>query len=268
MKSRAEKYLNEDTEYIQKRTSKNQALYEEMNDSELKDITITSNARVIGENEDNSVNVDKIKEILEKNYHDIPKRSTVKLAEETQEENIEMEETREYDINAILERAREEKEIDYDKDRLKKIRDTQYDILKNLDFPQAKEETKPESKSKEELLNLINTITENELQKTKVDLDPLDILTDLKGDDNTVVIGSSEEPKSSLEEAIKTSKIDDSFYTNSLSFSQSDFDDFNDLKDQVESNKVIVRVLIVIVAIAIIVGIVFFLNNALNLGLF
>jgi len=177
-----------------------------------------------------------------------------------------------------LKEAREEKEVDYEKERLKKIRDTQYDILKNLDIKEENESKAADTKTKEELLNLINTITENELNKTKIDneLDPLDILTDLKGDENTVVMGAQELTKtiqleqndSPKKELDNNSKVEDSFYTNSLSFTQSDFDDFNDLKDDMASNKIVIKVLIVLVVIAIIIGTIVLLNGVLKLGLF
>lgn len=265
MKSRMEKYYDEDTKYIQKRTNRNSNLYKEMSQTELTDFNINNNAKVIGENESNYVNVDKLKEILEKNYHTGKKRSQVKLVPETEEEPIELEQTKEYDINAILEKAREEKEVNYEKERLKKVRDTQYDILKTLNIEEEKRENiTTDSKTKEELLQLINTITENELQTSK--LDPLDILTDLKGDNsNTVVMGAKETEQATPP---KEEKIDDSFYTNSLSFTQSDFDDFNDLKEEVASNKIIIRILIVLLTIGIIVGMIIFLNGFLNLGLF
>lgn len=289
MKSRSEKYYDEEKPIYKSRTSRNTKLYKEISNSEINDFNIASNAKVIGENDSNYVNVDRLKEILEKNYHDVPKRREVKLVPDLEEKKVELEETKEYDINAILERAREEKEVDYEKERLKKIRDTQYDILKNLNVeeePQLEETKAAGDKTKEELLELINTITENELQKTK--LDPLDILTDLKGEDsNTMVMGANnatslldEISKSMAEEPNKSTKIetenkstsekkiDDSFYTNSLSFTQSDFDDFNDLKEDVESNKILLRILIIIFTIAAIVGIVLFLNSFLDLGLF
>jgi hypothetical protein len=283
MKSRSEKYYDEEKKIYQSRTSRNSNLYKEISKSEIDDFNIASNAKVIGENASNSVNVDKLKEILEKNYHDIPKRREVKLVPEIEENPIEFEETKEYDINAILEKAREEKEVDYEKERLKKLRDTQYDILKNLDIEEEPKETKAAGeKTKEELLELINTITENELQKTK--LDPLDILTDLKGNDsNTMVMGANEttgilkdlvEEKQKTETTSKTpkehkeNKIDNSFYTNSLSFTQSDFDDFNDLKEDIKSHKIILHIIIVIITIAIIAGIIILLNNVLNLKLF
>lgn len=286
MKSRSEKYYDEDTKVYQSRTSRNSNLYKEINKSELNDFNIASNAKVIGENDSNSVNVDKLKEILEKNYHDIPKRREVKLVPEVEEPSLELEETKEYDINAILEKAREEKEVDYEKERLKKLRDTQYDILKNLNVEEEPRETKAAGdKTKEELLELINTITENEIHKTK--LDPLDILTDLKGEDtNTMVMGANDtteilknlvaekneekiqEPKKPTTSEEKKDKIDNSFYTNSLSFTQSDFDDFNDLKEDVESHKLLLHIIIIVITIAIIIGIVILLNSVLHLGLF
>lgn len=283
MKSRSEKYYDEEKTVYQSRTSRNTNLYKEISNSKINDFNIASNAKVIGENDSNYVNVDKLKEILEKNYHDIPKRREVKLVPDFEEKQVELEETKEYDINAILERAREEKEVDYEKERLKKIRDTQYDILKNLNVEEEPKESKAAGdKTKEELLELINTITENELQKTK--LDPLDILTDLKGEDsNTMVMGANdatslldqitekmETPQEVKKDSQESSekKVDDSFYTNSLSFTQSDFDDFNDLKEDVESNKIVLHILIVVFTIAAIIGIVIFLNSFLNLGLF
>ena len=69
-------------------------------------------------------------------------------------------------------------------------------------------------------------------------------------------------------ESEKKEKINDSFYTNSLSFTQSDFDDFNDLKEDMASSKIIINILIVLVVIAFIVGIVVLLNGVLKLGLF
>ena len=202
--------------------------------------------------------------------------------EDYEEPDISLDETREYDINAILERARSEKEVDYEKERLKKIRDTQYDILNSLDI---EGEEKEEAEEHNELMDLINTITAKELEvkstKKADELDPLDILTDLKGSDDTVVVdGIHEESESvnetspimSLEEAdkikptIMENKTQD--LTNTLQFTQSDFDDFNDLKKEVKSSRALIYIIIVIVSLILIAGIVIFLNNFLNLSLF
>ena len=286
MRSRSEKYLSDNSQYTKSRTNKNSNLYKDISNSELNDYSLASNAKVIGENDSNYVNVDKIKEILEKNYHGLPKRREVKLVPEIEEKKIELEQTKEYDINAILEKAREEKEVNYEKERLKKVRDTQYDILKNLDFNEEKEKENEfkasDSKTKDELLELINTITENEMQKTK--LDPLDILSDLKGDENTMVLGAKEDLEESMkifedendlptlemkkEQKSKKEKEEDSFYTGNLSFRDSDFDDFDDLKKDINSNRNILIIISVIVILLAIAGIVNFLNSSLKLELF
>ena len=46
---------------------------------------------------------------------------------------------------------------------------------------------------------------------------------------------------------------------------QSDFDDFNDLKDDMKATKIIIRILIILIVVAFIVGAVFFLNNFLEI---
>lgn len=296
MRTRLDKYLS-DTDDAPKRTRKNNELYEEIKHTEISDFTIGSNAKVIGENK-SQIDIDKLKDILEKNYQEQPKRRSVKF-ELPEEEEVELEKTREYDINAILEKARAEKEVDYEQERLKKIRDTQYDILKNLEVDAEKESKAANERTKEELLDLINTITLNEKQKKTIheeiseenddteesdetsELDPLDILSDLRGDENTVVAGAKEfteqleneeEKKKKQEQAKKEIRealdedVDDSFYTNSMSFSKKDFDSFDDEESRVGS--IIVKILIVIVFIAIVVGIVIFLNEFLNLGWF
>lgn len=255
------------------RARKNEELYQEMSHDELKEINLASNAHVIGENNRN-INVEKVKELLEKKYNAEPRKYRPLLREQEEEEVVEQkEETREYNINAIIEKAKQDKEVDYERERLKKVRDTQYNILRGLSLEEQTEE-EPESKvtsNKDDLVNLINTITEKELTR---DVDPLDILTDLKGGDNTVVLdGINEEIEKkeaetrNLERSAKK-EADNSFYTNSVSFSKNDFDDFNDLKEDVEINKVLIKILIVIVTIVFIAGILFFANQMFNLDWF
>lgn len=281
MKTRMEKYYDEENNNIALRQRKNEKLYENINDYEVDDYKIEANATVLDNNAKN-IDVEKIKKILDTKYNKQPKRRSIVIDEDYSEPDISLDETREYDINAILERARGEKEVDYEKERLKKIRDTQYDILNSLDI---EGEEKEEVEEHNELMDLINTITAKELEvkstKKEDDLDPLDILTDLKGSDDTVVVdGIHEESESvgetspimSLEEAdkikptIMENKTQD--LTSTLQFTQSDFDDFNDLKKEVKSSRALIYIIIVIVSLILIAGIVIFLNNFLNLSLF
>ena len=285
MKTRMEKYYDEENNNVDLREKKNMSLYENIDEYEVEDYKIEANATVLDNNAKN-IDVEKIKKILDTKYNRQPKRRSIVLEEEEyQEPDISLDETREYDINAILERARSEKEVDYEKERLKKIRDTQYDILNSLDIDgEEKEEEKEEKTENSELMDLINTITAKELavkQDKKADLDPLDILTDLKGSDDTVVVdGVHEEEESanetspimSLEEAdkIKPTIMENKTVdlTNTLQFTQSDFDDFNDLKKEVKSSRALIYIIIVIVSLILIAGIIIFLNNFLNLSLF
>ncbi len=280
MKTRMEKYYDEENNNIALRERKNKNLYENINDYEVEDYEIKTNATVLDNNAKN-IDVEKIKKILDTKYNKQPKRRSIVVDEEDyQEPDISLDETREYDINAILEKARSEKEVDYEKERLKKIRDTQYDILNSLDIDTEKKEEPTEEKN--ELMDLINTITAKELEvkNQKEDLDPLDILTDLKGSDNTVVVDGVHEEESvnetspimSLEEAdkikptIMENKTQD--LTNTLQFTQSDFDDFNDLKKEVKSSRALIYIVIVIVCLILIAGVIIFLNKFLNLSLF
>ena len=296
MKTRINKYYDDTPSFAPRRTAKNNELYEEIKKSEIENFDIGSNAKVIGNNEA-QIDINKLKDILEKNYQEVPKRRSLKL-DIPEEEEIEMEKTKEYDINAILEKAREEKEVDYQRERLKKVRDTQYDILKNLEVEQKEPKSKAaDERTKEELLDLIQTINLNETQNktikalaeeekeeeieldedTDTELDPLDILNDLRGDENTVVAGAKEfenelkeaqekKEKEEIAEALDED-VDDSFYTSSMSFNKNDFADFSDLEES-KASRILIKILIVIVFLAIIAGIVIFLNDFLNLGWF
>ena len=295
MKTRINKYYDDTPSFAPRRTAKNNELYEEIKKSEIENFDIGSNAKVIGNNEA-QIDINKLKDILEKNYQEVPKRRSLKL-DIPEEEEIEMEKTKEYDINAILEKAREEKEVDYQRERLKKVRDTQYDILKNLEVEQEEPKSKAaDERTTEELIALIQTINLNETKNKRIkalaeeekeeieldedtdtELDPLDILNDLRGDENTVVAGAKEfenelkeaqekKEKEEIAEALDED-VDDSFYTSSMSFNKNDFADFSDLEES-KASRILIKILIVIVFLAIIAGIVIFLNDFLNLGWF
>lgn len=258
MKTRMEKYYDNHEESVGSRSSRNEELYKEINKSEIEKFEINSNATILA-NSGRNIDVEKIKKILDTKYKETPRRRSIVLDDVEEQEDISLDKTREYDINAILERAKEQKEFDYEKDRLKKIRDTQFDILKNLNLKEESEDL--EDTAENDLMTLIDVINEKEKTKQK-DLDPLDILTDLKGDENTVILdGLKEEIDAKIiEEKKEESKIDDSFYTTSVNFTQSDFDDFNDLKAEVNSHKLLIRIVIGLVVVAIVAGLAILLH--------
>ena len=285
MESRMKKYYTEE-EHIPSRQAKNMDLYKDINSTKLDDFKVNSNVAVLDDNGTN-IDIDRIRDMLDKKYRVEPKKKKIADYDEDLYQGVNLDETREYDINAILEKAKEKQVVNYEVERLKKIRNTQFDILNSLDLASKKEEddeaedAKPLRDDQAHLMELINTITSKEL---KQDLDPLDILTDLKGDENTMVVpglknGISEADKEEIKKEIKEEvkqevkqevkeELDKSFVTNTMAFTESDFDDFNDLKEDVKSNGIVIKILVVLVILVLIGGIVFMLNGIFEWGLF
>lgn len=239
------------------RLTKNESLYKEINDSKLDTFNVHSNATVIG-NQDQDIDIEKIKKILDKRYNEMPKRKSIRI-DQVEEPQISDEPTKEYDLNVVLEKAREEKEESYEEERAKKLRNTQFDILNNLNI----KEEEPETKSAEDdLLDLINTITINESKKKEEDIDPLSILgEDVEEDSEEPIIDNLKK----AEEVIKENKesIDNSFYTTNV-FKKKDFED--ESNEFVDDDKMGIglKLLIVLIVIVFLVGIFLFLKSFLN----
>ena len=268
MQTRMEKYTDVHEE-VGQRFKKNEDLYKKISDQELDKYTVRTNATVLDDNGTN-IDVEHIKKILDTKYNTAPKRKSIIIPEESPEEITNDVETKEYDINLILEKAKESETADYDKNRFKKLRDTQYDILKDLNLD-SEISTKEIEEDKDELRELINTITQKELENRKKDSDdPLDLFPDLKGDDDTVVLdGMKEEIEQTLEsQAIEEAKLENSFYTTSTAFTQSDFDDFDDLKKEVKSNKILLTIITIIIVLAILFCIYLLLDHFLSIKFF
>ena len=291
MNSRTDKYYDE-ASITTSRTSRNSNLYKEINKTELDNFELRSNATVIGNSRDNNIDIEKIKSILDTHYNDLPKRRTIHLDEEDMpevKEPKEILETKEYDINVILDKAKDGKVESYQEERAKKLRDTQFDILKNLDINpkdyiedyDGDGEAYEEEKKNDELEKLINTITLNEKdyakEKKKFDEDKnedsdLDIFSDLKGNENTVILEGLQEKTEKLMQEFnektsdievpdeKENTIDTSFFTKSSKFKDSDFDDFKDVDG---SNNTGIKIVIGILVIIFIIGIVVLVNSLL-----
>jgi len=250
MSSRMTKYYDE-PEITNSRYRKNEDLYREISKSELDKFDVKSNATILGENK-NEIDVEKIKKILDTKYNEVPKRRSIRL-EDTEEVEEEREITKEYDINVILEKAREQKAENYGEERLKKLRDTQFDILKNLDI--SKKEDDIEDLEENNLKSLINTIALNENRGTE-DSSPLDILSDLKGGEDTEVLeGLKEEIKQQEKTNITDTQMINSFYTSSNAFKQKDFEDIDDFSESIESNNIFLKIIIAIIVIIFLIGI-------------
>ncbi|MCH5167674.1 MAG: hypothetical protein J1F35_07295 [Erysipelotrichales bacterium] len=192
MDSRMEKYNAPATSY-KSRTQKNKDLYNDVKNSALTNFDVNSNVSVIDTNAKN-IDVNKLSQILDQRYNEYaPKRKSISVPDfEEPIPEKPLVETKEYDINAILEKAKQGKNVDYNKERLKKVRDAQYEILNNLDLEIQKiddaKKTTQRKAEEDNLMNLINTITQIELKnkqdyQDKATASSLDLLSDLRDDE-------------------------------------------------------------------------------------
>lgn len=293
METRASKF-SDDTGMS--RTKKNQNLYNEISELQMDTFDVNSNSHVLSK-DGRTIDIDKLRDMLDKRYREDVKKKTLGEIDESEErESISLAETREYDINEILSKAKENKENDYEIERLKKLRNTQVDILNQLNIEalgkiddRVKAVSDDEKDELKTLIDTINLTEETNAIKRSEEMDPLDLFGDLKGDDDTKIDGVNEftdeitkqsklqdakkiedkkDDKEDTKEITKTNNLDKSFYTDSTKFNTEDFDDFSDLKEDVGATKIIIRILIVLIIIAFICGVVFLLNSILNWGLF
>lgn len=272
MQSRMDRYSTENKPY-NSRTQKNSALYDNVKNSMITDFDVNSNVSIISDNADDIISVKNVKRYLDNRYSaNSPKRKSIEVPNfEFKNEDELTEDTKEYDINAIIEKAKQGKNIDYTKERLKKVRDTQYEILNNLDL-EIKKTSEPLSSQRqqeeENLKNLINTITQLELcnrnsekEYSKKEISQnLDLLSDLSSNSKENQNDDKMEKNDnddSLEPTVTVTKIDTEKY-------QKEFADisYND------KSTIIIKIIIFIVILVLIFGAVYIVNNILDLGLF
>ncbi len=186
MNSRMDKYYKENT-LEESRTTKNRDIYEKVKEEDFDKLSLTSNISIL-DTDTTNLDIEKLKNLLEERYTK-PKRSAPSIdEEETSNKSEEEEDTKEYDLKKVIEDAHKNKDVDYDKERFKKLRDTQYEILNSLDLNRSDEPVIEESLTVEEanLMNLIKTVNDNSL-KAKQNAED-DLMSSLKGGDDTEVM--------------------------------------------------------------------------------
>ncbi len=311
MNTRMERYNRENLENSDdglSRVNRNSSLYQDIKNSELK-VRSDDNIRVI-ESNGKTIDIEKIKRYIEENNNDIKKtRKSVTISESSDsEEPKEQVKPKDYDLNSVLEKAKQSREVDYENERYKKLRDTQYDILSKIKmYEEAKENDTIPSKEdfnteERTLIDLINTVTIH-----KGDLNLLDELVGNGEEETTLPIKEEVEKKSftnkeeneeapvikkieeedlikekSLENKDKElmektqelvslkekMNIDNSFYTSSMSFDKKDFEGFEELEKSVKKNSIMSSVIIVLLVVFIVVTLVIIANYVFKLGLF
>ena len=254
MESRMDKYYNEESREFS-RTKKNQDLYKKVYGS-YKDLDYLP----VSENS-SEIDVDKLKEIISSrnDYHKIKREEKV-VEEEAKSKNIV--EDRSYNINELLEKARNSKP----KVVMKNEDIKSYNFLKTLesnqllkkDIEDAKKEIEEESKEIKNEKKSDNTLS-------------LDILSDLKGDtvvmepvtDNSKELDDGD--SADVEDIPVDKKLKDdekTFYSGSYKFSSKDF--FDEDISKIENNHTFLKVVLVILVLAICAVGVYFLISYLG----
>ena len=207
------------------RTKRNQDIYNSTDMSELSRIKTNTNVSVISD-APKEIDIEKIKKYLNAlNEEEEQKRKKISLdIPEPEEKIVERQEQKNYDINSVLEQAREKKETNYEEERHRKLNNTGYDILKNIKIKEEQEEkdklmdtdefTSPidELNTQEKtIVNLIQDIQNgksvNNGTKENVKEDSTtDLFKELMGDnENTIVmppINENESDENNLKDAL------------------------------------------------------------------
>lgn len=267
MKSRMERYYEIDND-TNRRTRKNADLYQKIYESDEYS-NIEGIATTLKPNE---IDISKIKEML-KNRDEYRKEKDVRtllrpepvVKKEEPVATFDRDDEKNYDIRDILSKAKTERK-DVEEENYHKLKNTSYDIFKNLNIQKGQSENKEEEE--EELKELIHTITNTSMLNKLGDQElSLGLLDELKSD---TMVGTSASIKSLLEaekEDLKDNNyledekqnMDKSFFTSSLNFRDEDFDDLQEMSQNLRKNNSLMKVLIFILLVVGTASIIFFL---------
>jgi len=276
------KNVNENSQ-PKSRTSRNSELYKSVYD-------ISSYSTENVDVDTKEIDLDSLNNKTRKQYQQVkPYEEVIKPKTEEKAKEDEPMEEKVYDINSIIEKAKENKLID--DDNYNKFKNTQYNILSKLNIEEnelEKVELNQEAteEEKEELKDLINTVTHKDLKKD------LDMLEDLLPDnENTIVTESivekvttvTTEPKASIsideqdvaditeginDEELKKmekdkeiSQLDNSFYTGTFKFTNSDIEGLENINSTVKTNNIIIKILLFLLGVIVTTIILFIVNN-------
>lgn len=253
MQSRMDKYqISKPKRY--ERTKKNTKLYEDVYDDIYRDTTY-QNMQVIDSAKE--ININKLKNIIDDKYDTRQYRTlqNYSVEDDSYDENLLNNRQRVYDINQIISDAKNKRSfIEEAKEKQKYLNYVNRESKNQDDYDSLKGEEK-------ELEELINTIT---IPKENINADEseLDLFSDLKGSENTIVTNPIEtsfetdikEPdnrKESEETGKISSRADKTFYTDSNMFTKNDFEDFNTLSNELTSTSKSKKIVIIVLVLAI-----------------
>lgn len=168
-----EKYHNSD-DATESRVQKNRDLYSQSNLDIDDNLDIDNNVTLIDSNT--------LSKIINK---DKDKNTTV-LDDYFDYEDEVYENTKEYDLKKIIDDAHKGKNADYESTRFKKVRESEYEILKDLNVEKKEEDETPLSREEQTLVDLIKTVEMNALKRNEEKQN--DLMGELIGNSDTEVL--------------------------------------------------------------------------------
>lgn len=220
----------------------------------------------------NEIDISKVQEML-KNREAYKKqrqvRQFVKEPEPEVEEEFEpLDDKKSYDIRDILNKAkveRSEQPSEYSN-----LKNTQYNILKNINLNSSDVSSHYEELDREEVRELIDTITNTSLLNKMGDKElSLDMFDDLKSSHNTMVGDASsirkilDDERHSIEVANNVDieeplEMDKSFYTSSFGFTDDDFEELKDVHSTLKKNNLLMKIFIFVVLVVLVTVAIYF----------
>lgn len=235
MESRMEKYYRENPEYY-KRSKRNANLYKDIDNdiNDLENLPIPDNS--------NEIDINGLKQIISSRdeYRKAKDMGRTITRKRVEEEPIE-EKRRVYDINVLLETAKNE---------VNKNNEVEGKKLINANFLTDLDDAKI---SNNDIVEVSEVSQNKEKETSNTDSLPLDILVDLKGTDNTVVTDPIVKDEVTMIEKIKDGET---FYSGSFNFTKKDFaeedDDFFEEKSHTG-----VKVFFLIIGLLLLAGVIY-----------
>lgn len=261
--SRMERYYKPSNQ-TSKRSERNQDLYRE-----IYEVGEYSNIEGIATIEkSNEVDITKVKNMLknreqyqkQRQFRQVMEKPSVALKEEP----TPLEAEKNYDIRDVLDKAKTSKKVE---NKYHRLDSTGYNILKNLKEKHTKKE-----ESKDELRELIDTITSNsELNQLATRELSLDMFDDLQSEDNTI-IEDHDSVKALLEEAKQeellknreNEEMDNSFYTSSLNIDRHDFEVMGESEHKPKNYNAVLKIVVSVILGIVIAGIIFLVFNLIK----
>ena len=236
MESRMEKYYRENPEYY-KRSKRNADLYKDIdnNINDLENLPIPDNS--------NEIDINGLKQIISSRdeYRKAKDMGRTITRKSVEEEPIE-EKRRVYDINVLLETAKNE---------VNKNNEVEGKKLINANFLTDLDDANVPSN---DFVEVSEVTSEKEKEVSNTDSLPLDILVDLKGTDNTVVTDPIVKDEVTMIEKIKDGET---FYSGSFNFTKKDFADEDDDDLFEEKSHTGVKVFFLIVGLLLLAGVIY-----------